>query len=220
MSKIQTYLIAGAIIILLGLGFWAGWKSHSALKPCPIITTDTITIPDTNWYHLEDSLELNIKNLKAQVYYWKNHRDTIVLPGDSVLIPADVDTAAILKDYYSKYRYGWVEENDTIAVSDSVTITQNLPVDHSLSYKFKIPFTTIINNVDNSISYNNYLQFGVGLPVYKIKADSTESVNLNNIRLELTYVFNKGYAGIDWQPNTNTIEARLGTTILKFKNKK
>jgi hypothetical protein len=218
--KLKYYLAIGAVVILLCLGFYGGYKTYPHINPYPVITTDTIYLPDNSWHHLRDSLNLSINNLQSLVNYWKAHRDTLHLPGDTVLIPMDVDTAAILKDHFAIYKYGWEKQDSDISVIDSVTITQNTPIKHSIDYQFKKPFTTIINNVDNSISYNNYLQFGVGLPVYKIKADSTESVNLNNIRLELTYVFKKGYVGIDWQPNTNTIEARLGTTILKFKQKK
>lgn len=216
----RTNLIIGSIIlaVLLGVGGFCGWSLHKTLHPCPTITTDTISIPDTNWYHLKDSLIASNKQLKKSLAYWKAHRDTITLPGDSIPYPVEVDTSAILKDYFAAYKYGWSKEDSNIIVKDTIHVTQNIPYWHDLTYKFKKPFTTIINNVDNSITYNKYIQFGLSMPVYSY-SDSTK-VNLQNLTLEATYVFPKGYIGAGWQPNTQSVMARAGVTLFKFKQKK
>jgi hypothetical protein len=218
--KLKYYLTIGAVVILLGLGFWAGWRGHSAWRPCPTITTDTIVVEDPTWHSIKNSMELTINNLQKKVDSLKAHPHIIQLPGDTIPIPADVDTVAILKDYYTKYAYTLKSENDTIAIKDSIIITQNAPVWNEFSYKIKMPFTTVINNIDNSITYSKYLQGGLYVPIYNYKADSARFNTINNVMLELTYVWPKGYFGAGWQPLTNTVGVRAGTTIFKFKKRK
>lgn len=220
MNKLKSYLIASVITMILGIGFYGGWSLYPRLKPCPNITSDTITVLDTNWYKLEDSLKLTIGNLQAKVDYWKNHRDTIKLPGDSILVPADVDTAAILKDYFSIYRYGWEKSDSNITVVDSVTITENTPIDHMIRYKLNKPFTTIINTIDNSIWYNRYIQLGLEMPVYNLNTKQVLLNQLYDIKLNLHYIYPKGYVGVDWQPNTNILSVEGGINIMKLKNRK
>lgn len=212
----RSNLIIGGVILalLLGIGGWSGWSLHKTLRPCPTITTDTVTIIDTNTYNLRDSFRLELSNLQKQVDYWKAHRDTIILPGDSIPVPTVVDTAAILRDYFAVYSYGWSKEDSNILVKDSVIVTQNTPVWHNLTYKLNRPFTTVINNVDNSITYNRYVQAGLSMPVYGY---DTTKVNVQNLTLEGTYVWDKGYIGIGWQPNTQSIMARAGVTLFKFR---
>lgn len=218
--KLKNYLITGAIGILLGLGFMAGWKMFPYFNPYPIVTHDTTYIIDNSWHSIKDSLELDLKVLKKRVAYYKSHRDTLKLPGDTIPIPQDVDTVAILRDYYSKYIYALKSENDSIAIKDSLIITQNTPVWNEISYKFKIPFTTINNTIDNTVTYNKYLQFGIDLPIYSYSKDSLNKVNLANIKLETYYIFPKGYIKAGWQPNTETFDIGVGTTIAKFKTQK
>lgn len=220
MEKLKTYLISGVIISLLVIGFFAGYKTYPALKPCQDIHDTTIYITDDSWHTIEDSLELTIDNLEERVVYWKKHQQIIQLPGDTIPVPVDVDTAAILKDHYSKYAYSLTAENDTIAIKDSLIITQNVPVWNELSYKFKIPFVTINNKVDNSVYYTNYLQFGTRLPVYTYSTDSINKINLANLTLDLRYIWSKGYVGVAWQPNKEAVLIETGINILKIKSKK
>ena len=216
--KINNILFSVVGLCLIGLIFLSGYLVYPQVHPCKQPTVDTLFIEDTTWHTIEDSLELNIDNLEEQVAYWKAHRDTIKLPGDSIPVPIDVDTAAILKDYFSIYKYGWAKENDTISVVDSVTITQNTPVKHKLDYKIKIPFTSVVNNYDYSTTYYRYLLFGATLPVYTYS--DTQKINLADLTLDLNYVFPKGYVGVGWQPNQEAILAKAGVTLIKFKQKK
>jgi len=218
--KLSNILSIVGIVLLFGVGIFCGYKIYPKVKPCPNITTDTISVPDTNWYILQDSLEDIITNLEDRVNYWKHHRDTVYLPGDSIPVPVDVDTAAILKDYFSVYRYGWEKQDTNIQIVDSVIVTQNAPIWHSLNYKLLRPQQIIINNVDNSISYQSYLQGGLYVPIYNYKADSARFNTINNVMLELTYAWPKGYLGAGWQPLTNTVGIRAGTTIFKFRKRK
>lgn len=210
MNKVA--LIIGGIVSLLlfGSGFWAG---HTT-KKCPIITNDTIEVVDVYWHHIADSL-VNLSPIEKIKWL---PQDTLFVPGDS--IPFKVDTAAILKDYFSVYRYTWAQKDDSLEFKLKTTVTKNQPISYEFGYKFLKPFITINNSVDNSITYYNYLQFGADLPVYRYKSDSLAINPMNRISLELNYVFKKGYIGAGWRPYDNTISARLGTTILKFKQKK
>ena len=218
--KLSSILSIAAVVIIFGGGIFGGWKLHQRIKPCPTITTDTILVEDTSWHSIKNSMELTINNLQRRVDSLKAHPHVIQLPGDSIPVPVDVDTNAILKDYYTKYAYSLKSENDTVAIHDSVIITQNAPVWNEISYKFKIPFTTITNNIDNSIHYTNYLQAGVYVPVYSLNVDSNNSQLLRNMQVELTYTWSRGYMGVGWQPVNNTFGVRAGTTIFKFKRQK
>lgn len=217
--KLKHYLIIGAVVLLFGLGFWAGWRSHSVLRPCPVITTDTILVTDTSWHTVKDSLDNVIDSLESNVDYWQHHRDTIKLPGDTIPMPAVIDTVAILKDYYAIYKYGWEKEDSNVLVKDSVIITRNTPIWNSLSYKLKKPQQIIINNIDNSITYQKYIQAGLYIPVYNANADTNRFDNLNNTVVELTYTFPRGYLGVGWQPMSNIFGIRAGTTVFKFRKR-
>ena len=205
MNKLKSYLISGAIVIILGLGFWAGWKSHSALQPCPTITVDTIEVYDPYWHHIADSLAgLPPK----EVIKWLP-QDTLYIPGDSVLV--NVDTAAILKDYFSVYKYQWEKlDSGLLQVNLETTVTKNKPIKYDLKYKILRPQSVIINNIDNSVLYNSYIMAGVDIP-FK---------NINYITLELFYIFPKGYIKTLYTPELESFGVGVGATIIKFKQKK
>jgi len=211
MNKINLIIGCLVVVLLFGLGTWTGWSLHKTLRPCPTITTDTVAIQDPYWHHIADSLAglSPIEKIK-----WLP-QDTLYVPGDTILTP--VDTAAILKDYFSVYVYNWENDDDTLSVKLKTTVTENKPIAYDLKYKVLPPFTTVINNIDNSLTYHKYLQFGADIPLYRYKTDSTTISPINRVSLELNYVFPKGYAGVGWRPYDNTISARLGTTIFKFK---
>ena len=200
MNKIN--LIIGGIIVtlLLSIGIWGGWNLHKEFKPCPTVTTDTIIKYDTTWYTIYDTIPIHTT-------------DTIFVPGDTIIIPADVDTAAILKNYFSVVDYTWSKQDSNIRFDMTTRVTQNRPVKYEFDYKLLKPFTTVINDIDNSVTYSYYLQAGLSMPVYGY--DSTK-VNIQNLMLEATYVFHKGYVGAAWQPNTKSITARAGVTLFKI----
>jgi hypothetical protein len=212
MNKLGWQLIIGGVIILLtfGGGFWAGRSS----KKCPTITNDTTVVVDPYWHHIADSLAgLPPK----EVIKWLP-RDTLFVPGDTIL--AKVDTAAILKDYFSIYSYSHDMVDDTLSAVINTVVTQNKPIKYTLDYKVLTPFTTVVNTQDNSITYQKYLQFGLNVPIYSFKADSAKFDNMNKLSLELNYVFPKGYFGVGWQPQGNVLGVRFGATLIKLKKKK
>ena len=211
-NKINNILLTAVAVILLTIGFAVGWKLYPTFKPCPEVTSDTIIINDTTWHHLYDSLASLPPKEKIK---WLP-QDTLFVPGDTFF--KDVDTAAILKDYFSVFRYHWTKlDSGLLDVSLYTTVTENKPIKYELDYKILKPQTVVNNTIDNSVTYNKYFQFGVNLPVYCYSKDTLSKLNIMNVSLEASYVFPKGYVGVGWQPNTETINARAGVTLFKIK---
>jgi hypothetical protein len=207
MANINSILGGIVIAVLLGLGIFGGWHLRKYVHPDPIITSDTIYVSDNHWHHIADSLA----GLPPKERIKWLPQDTIKLPGDT--IPAKVDTVAVLKDYLATYRFSHqFEKNDTLDAIVDVVVTRNHPIAYYLDWRIKKPFTTIINNVDNSTTYNSYLQAGIDMPLQK--------ENFNRFRIEATMSFPKWYAGASWEPLNGFYSARAGFTILKFKQKK
>lgn len=217
MKRLKKTLVAISIVALLSIGFFTGFSVYPKLKPCPTIVTDTIVVYDSSWHMISDSIGLVIKDLKKEVEYWKNHRDTIKLPGEVIEIPADIDTAAILKDYYSVYKYGWEKSDSLINIVDSVIVTQNVPVYHSIRYKINKPFLTIINKLDNSISYNRYLQVGSSIPLYNYRSKEFDPSYFKDMSFKVNYVFPKGFVGAEINHSMDYLSLCIGTTLCKFK---
>ena len=195
MSKDLRNIIIGLIILLLLLSgaFLGGWSSHKKYRPCPIITSDTIIIHDTVTHHIVDSFPYYIATL-----------DTIFLP-DTILQP--VDTASILKNYFSTFVYNREWKDSIINVNLTDYISQNRPVKNEFSYKVIKPFTTVINNVDNSITYNRYFQIGI----------SDEIKNIKNLGLNAQFVMPKWYVEYSYIPNMNTHSIGAGVTLFKLR---
>ena len=193
MNKIN--LIIGGIIVtlLLSIGIWGGWNLHKEFKPCPTVTTDTIIKYDTTWYTIYDTIPIHTT-------------DTIFVPGDTIIIPADVDTAAILKNYFSVVDYTWSKQDSNIRFDMTTRVTQNRPVKYEFDYKLLKPFTTVINDIDNSVTYNRYLYFGIDVPIK----------NIRYLELEATYNWEKGYLGVGYTPELKSVNAKLGVSIIKF----
>lgn len=201
----NNLIVAGALILfLLTMGFVGGWNAHKTFKPCPTITVDTVTVQDPYWHHIADSLAGLPPKEKVK---WLP-QDTLFVPGDTVL--ADVDTAAILKDYFSVYKYEWNKNTDTLNINLQTTVTKNQPISYKLNYKFNIPFTTIENNIDNSVTYSKYLYLGIDIPIK----------NFNYIEVEALYAFPKGYVGVGYEPEIKSFSAKAGVTLFKFNDKR
>ena len=127
-KDIRTYLILGLIIVLVLLQF----KSCTSTPPSgPTV----ITKIDTVWKHVD---------VKVPVYVPKYITRIRV---DTVEIPSNVDTLAILKDYFAKYRV-----TDTLRLVYSKddrrvfgygividTISQNKILSREIEWKYEIP---------------------------------------------------------------------------------
>jgi hypothetical protein len=171
-----------------------------------VLTNHTEYVVDTQWYAVHD--------YKPWVI-----RDTIYKDKE-VIIPADVDTAAILKDYFATYGYRWEKQDTNLSWNLYTTVTQNKPISYDFKYNILRPQTIENNYTDNSVYYSKYIQLGLSMPVYKFTNDSTKLNALNKLALDLNYVFPKGYAGVSWQPQGNIVGIKFGVTLIKFKQKK
>ena len=127
LNSLQTVLILIlALIILL--------QSQCSRKD-PVEPEVVVTI-DTKW----DTVEV------VQIQYVPKWRTKIVTEHDTV--PRDVDTMAILKDYYTKYFYSDTLNLDTLGylvLND--TITKNNILNRSFTSQIQIPTTTITKEI-------------------------------------------------------------------------
>jgi hypothetical protein len=203
MNKNIISILIGMIIVVIS--FIGGCTYHKKTYECPVTTNDTIKISDPYWHHIADSLaglppKEKIKWLPS---------DTLYTPSDTVF--KNADTLAILRDYYSVFQYTWNKiVPDTAVFKLTTTITKNKPIKYELDYKFIQPFTTVINNTDNSVHYNRYINLGLSIP---FKDASYATFNA-------IYATEKYYAGVGYNPKLKSLEVSAGVPIIKFKIKK
>ena len=130
-KNIQNVLIVVLVIIILFTRACSGDKNNQTI-PDPITITKTITKWDT----------LKIDSL-VYVPKWRTKVTTV---HDTIL--ADIDTAEILKDYYSTYVYTDTLSLDSlgsIVISD--TISKNSILFRDVQSNIFIPTTTVTNTV-------------------------------------------------------------------------
>ena len=187
------FCLFGAFIAIIFIG---GCVHGRKTKKCPEIITNTILVNDTVTYQIID-----------HVPYYIVHNDTVIY---KETIIQQVDTAAILKDYFAIHVYDRHWQDSLIIVNLKDSISQNKSIGNIFRYKILRPQTIINNTIDNSITYNSYLTFGLGIPIK----------NVNYINLELDYNWRKGYAGIQYIPELKSFGVKAGVTLLKFKQKK
>lgn len=196
MKKWNLALIAVSVSIVLLLTMLGGWSLHKNLRPCPVITHDTTYVWDTVVHHITDL-----------VPYYIVRTDTII---QTIEIPADVDTAAILRSFFSKYVYERKWEDTLIYVHLWDTITQNKSIGNEFTYKFKKPQTIVINNVDNSITYHSYVSVGLTGVLKDYRQSS----------LDIIYNGPNIYAGAGYNPYLNGFNIKVGIPIIKFRKTK
>jgi hypothetical protein len=170
--------------------------------------TNTVIVHDTGWHRVVDSLNYIVDSLKN-----KPQPDPVIvhLPGEPVIIPADVDTAAILKKFYTTFRYYWqfpetFTDGDSIRIKLNTTISQNKPLVYDLSYQWLKPQTIINNNVDNSVSYSKYLYLGLDLPFY----------NMENAEITALFAFRRGYLGGGYSPFARGFSLKTGVKLFTW----
>ena len=142
-KNLQTLLIVVLVAIILLNRNCEGKKSHPTE---PTIITDTIVRYDT----------VRIEKINY-VPKWKTKYITKV---DT--IPSDIDTLAILKDYYAKYFYTDTLHIDTLGyavINDTISLNSILSRD--IKTNILIPTSTITNTI-----YINKNEFYWGLSVY------------------------------------------------------
>lgn len=83
------------------------------------------------------------------------------LPSDTVF--RDVDTAAILADYFTVYYYEDSLINDSLEIRIKDSVTKNQITSRNLSYRLLYPTTTIIKTITEK---TNEREFYIGPKVY------------------------------------------------------
>jgi len=179
--------------LLVLSAFIAGYIIRPIIKPCPQIASDTVKIVDTNYYSLPpDTLYLP--------------SDTIYTPGDSITVLQNVDTAAILKDYLTRYRYPITKTDTNITITGVIDVYRNKLVYDSLAYKWHRPTTIINNKAPDVYNYYRYLSVGLDIPVKQV--GFTE--------VDIFFHSKSGYLGLGYTPGLSTINLKAGFNIIKF----
>ncbi len=190
-QKYIYYILAFLFFMLIV--FMKGCQYGKQHKKCPEIITNTVIIHDTVTHEIVSTYP-----------HYINHTDTIIYI-DTVL--QDVDTAAILKDYFATH----ISDNrwqDSLVIVDLKTyISENKLKNSIFNYRILRPQTITVNTVDNSIHYNKYLLLGLNVP---LKDKNYETI-------ECTFVAPKWYAGAGYMPNIKSFTAKAGINILRFK---
>ena len=146
----STVIIILVIIILLmqqcsGSGISIFNKNKKPIEPK--VVTETVTVWDT----LEIEKEVYVPKWRTKVV---KEYDTV-----KVVIPQDVDTLSILRDYYTEYQYIdtiFVDSLGFIVLTD--TITQNSILNRDPDFNIQIPTKIVNNNI-----YINEREFYAGL---------------------------------------------------------
>lgn len=135
LEKVQTLIIVILVIIILLMQQCNGSIFNRFNEP---VEPKVVTKIDTVWKKVEIEKEIYVPKWRTKVV---TEYDTI-----EVLIPQDVDTLSILKDYYSEYRYIDTLFLDTLGFVTIIdTITQNTILRRDVGFDIQIP-TKIINN--------------------------------------------------------------------------
>jgi hypothetical protein len=197
MTKLLKYITGVLAVFLLILAFWGGWKTHSKFRPCPEVQRDTLYVYDTVVHFIPDT-----------VPYYIVKKDTVIV---NHYIPADVDTSAILADYYNFHYYSrdWydINQSDTlIHIRLEDVISQNMPLDNNFSYRYYVP-QTIINNSVTNVRYQSYLYAGLSVPLNDYKWSSFNVYLANR-----TFLVGAGYI-----PAYNGLNVTGAFKLAKFK---
>ena len=192
MKTLTSILISLAIInFFLALSFLGGYKYYQYSNPI-IPSSDTLYIYDTTTYYVD-------------VDHYHYDIDTIFYP-DSIIIPIDIDTLEILKDYFALYKYNRVWEDSLIYVSFYDIISQNRILQSSLlEYKILRP-QTIITNTTTINNYASY--FNISL---------TSDFTLEYPHLKATLITPSLSYGLGYMPKQKALTLSVGYNLFKLK---
>jgi len=191
--KNKIILYVSVILLILGLTFFGGYRYYGSTHQI-VTQTDTILIYDTI-----------IHEIPNDVHHYHVDIDTVFVP-DSILIPSDVDTLAILADYYRIYNYKRAWEDSVISVTFTDQISQNRIFQSSLlQYKLLKP-QTVITNTTTINNYSTYLNLGLNSDIKFLYPEITAQL----ITKKFSY-------GVGYMPVQKGLTIHLGYNILKIK---
>jgi hypothetical protein len=191
MNKVIKYLILVVSVLLLSGAFIGGCQWHKKYRSCPEIVTHTVILHDTILHRIVDSFPYYIVRRDSIVY-----RDTVF---------KDVDTNAILEDYFALHYYSRTWEDSLLSAKSEDAISQNGFVDNKFTYRILRPQSITYNQIDNSVHYNKYLLLGLSVPIQDYKT----------AQLEAVFVLPKFYIGAGFGSQGLSIKA--GGTLFKLR---
>jgi hypothetical protein len=191
-SQTKNWIIGILILIVLTGVFFLGYSRYPIWKPCPTTTSDTIYKIDTIIHYIPDSIPFYITKIDSVIYH-----DTVF---------KDVDTAAILKDYYAWHYYTRNWDDTLLSVTLKDVISENKVIDHEFTYKIVRP-QVVVNNVTNITNYLKYLYLGGGITL----PDSKYS------NFGVYGAFPRTLIGLGYIPFSPGVNITLGFKIAKFK---
>jgi hypothetical protein len=183
--------LAGLILCVLAGFLYLGYLAYPLVNKPPQIASDTVFIYDTITHFVPDT-----------VPYYIVKTDSVTIK-DTVF--AEIDTLAILLDYYSLHYYTRTWEDSLLIATSHDAISENEFIDNTFTYKIKYPQQIIYNTT--VYSYSKYLYGGVTIPLG----------NLNYTGIQLSYASPKFTTGLLYQPGIKAVSLSLGGTIKKFK---
>lgn len=186
----QNIIYTGLILLLLLLAFFGGYKYYPLRNPCPQIARDTVYVYDTVVHFIPDT-----------VPFYIIRKDTVIVNHN---IPADVDTAAILADYYAIHYYDRVWEDSLVKITLEDAITENRPLHNIFKYQLLNPQTIIENKIIEN-RYSSYLYAGLTVPVTKPEYMS----------IDLLAAGKKCYLGVGYSPGMKSFSVKGGVTLFK-----
>jgi len=201
LKKHAAILFGSLAIFVMFVCFVSGCNYHKKRFKCPEITTNTVIIHDPYWHHIADSLA----NLPPVEKIKWQPQDTFFTPPDTFF--KDVDTAAILKNHFSVFRYKWYKlDTGKLELNLFTTITQNKPIKYELDYKILQPQTIINNTQDNSVHYAKYIYMGLSVP----------AKNMEYTEISLLGTFKQLYVGIGYIPLQQGLSFKAGMPLFKW----
>lgn len=189
MNRIILYLVL--IVTLVALSF-AGGCRHGKKQCNPETVTKIVIKYDTV-----------TKTIIDKVPYYIIKHDSISYP---VEVPANVDTALILEDYFATHIVNRIWQDSLLKVDLTDYISQNKPVHNVFNYQILRPQQIIIN-VDNSKHYSRYITAGLSVPIKDIRYTSFET----------NFIFRSGYIGAFYNYGLQSFGISAGTTLFRFK---
>lgn len=199
MNLTKILIAIGIFLIIVFTSFIGGCQHGRNTKVCPTITTGITVTHDTVPH-----------NVPIFVPWLISTNDSIVYVHDS--IPVVIDSAKIVKAFYSKYYYtrDWHSTDSLLFVTQKDMVSQNVIYPQSFEYKWNGATTIENNSIDNSVNYSRYFNMGI----------STVLNNINYTSFRAMYIFEKGNFGIGYSPMGKSITLDAGYNLFTIKHKK
>ena len=195
MKKIKDTLLSIIIIIvILSVTFFGGGRYYINKIEVPQINSDTILVYDTIERTIIDSFPFYV--------------DSLIYVEVEVEIPAIVDTAKILKDYYTEKTFNRVWKDSLVKVNLTDVLYKNNLKSNEFKYTLLRP-QQVVTNVTNITNYQSYIYGGLYTNV---------SSTFTNV-----YGFQLTYAGPQWSysvgvaPFQSFYEFSLSYKLIKLK---